>query len=374
MRICFYTNSFFPEVGGAEMVLHNLATQLVCRGETVLVVAPRVPGADNHTDFAYPVRRYAKPSSKRFAVRQTLVQLSWLHWRHRFQVLHCHSGYPAAYVGATFKALFGTPLVIRPHGSEVIPGGLIRRHARLERRLRRALAAADVVIAQGHFLKDLIIALGVEERRVQVIHNGVDLTAFAAGTPFAHPRPYILGLGRLMRHKGFDVLLRAYARLQRPACDLLLAGQGQERPQLEALTRQLGIAQRVRFLGFVAGQEKVNLLRSAQFFVCPSRREPFANVILEALAAGLPVVASDVGGNPELIRHGVHGLLFPAEDDASLAHTLQQLLQQPELVARLRGAIPDFIRDFDWPKVAACYLELYRRLAHPRSAFSPLPP
>jgi glycogen(starch) synthase len=310
------------------------------------------------------VSRYARPFSKRFGVRQTLLPLLRLHWQHRFQLLHCHSSYPPAYVGATFKRLTGLPLVIRPHGADVLPEGRIRRHPRLARRLRRTLAAADAVIAQGRFMRTVIQDLGVGADRIYTIHNGVDLTAFATGTPFPHPRPYMLGMGKMMRHKGFDVLLRAYARLATSSPDLLLAGSGPERPSLEALTQQLGIASRVHFLGFVDGQQKVNLFRSAQFFVCPSRREPFANVILEALAAGLPVVASAVGGNTELIQDGAHGLLFPSADDLTLASTLQRLLDDPMLLSRLRAAIPRFVRDFDWPVVAARYRGLYHDLLH----------
>jgi glycosyltransferase involved in cell wall biosynthesis len=365
MRICFYTNFFFPEVGGAQMVLHNLATHLVRRGEAVLVLAPYVPGHNHGGAFPYPVYRYAKPSSRRFGVRQTLARLTWLYWRHRFQVLHCHAAYPAAYVGATFKKFFGIPLVVRPYGGDdVRPEGRVRRHPRLARRLHRALAAADAIVAQGRFMQGVIAELGVEEQRLHVIHNGVDLAAFATGTPFPHPRPYILGLGELAPHKGFDILLRAYARLQHPTPDLLLAGTGPDERRLQTLAQQLGLAQRVRFLGFVAGQEKVNLFRSALFFVCPSRRDAFANVILEALAAGLPVVASAVGGNLELVRHGGHGLLFPTEDEGALAHTLQRLVNNPVLLASLRAAVPGFVRHFDWPVVADRYLELYRGLTH----------
>jgi glycosyltransferase involved in cell wall biosynthesis len=365
MRLCLYTSSFFPLVGGAEIVLHNLATHLTADGQAPVVLAPYIRRRDNHVETSYPIYRYAKPTSKRFGVRQILVHLSWLYWRHRFQLLHCHSGYPAAYVGATFKRLFGIPFVVRPHGCDVLPGDRIRRHPGLERRLRRALAVADAVIAQGGFLKDVILELGVEEKRIHVIHNGVDVAAYATGALFPHPRPYILGLGKLKPHKGFDILLRAYARLHNPPLDLLIAGHGGQQQALGTLAHQLGIGHRVRFVGFVAGQEKVNLYRSATVFVCPSRREPFANVILEALAAGLPVVASAVGGNPELVHHEKHGLLFPAEDDQALAAALRRLIDLPALRHALRASVPGFVQQFDWPSVAQRYLALYRSFTRP---------
>ncbi|HLU48536.1 MAG TPA: glycosyltransferase family 4 protein, partial [Planctomycetota bacterium] len=142
-----------------------------------------------------------------------------------------------------------------------------------------------------------------------------------------------------------------------------IAGDGRERFALEALARELEIADRVRFLGHVEGERKASLYRSARFLVCPSRSEPFANVILEGLAAGLPVVASAVGGNTELVRDGEHGLLFSSEDDAELAERIARLLGDAALLERLRAAVPAFAERFDWNRVADEYLALYEEVA-----------
>ncbi|MHC5008004.1 MAG: glycosyltransferase family 4 protein [Planctomycetota bacterium] len=370
MRICFFTDTFLPLVGGAEMVLHNLASHLAAGGDDVIVLAPRVRGADNRVDADYAVRRYAKPFSKRYGVQQLLLPLSLLQLRRRFDVLHCHAGYPPAHVGRAFGKLFGVPMVVRPHGSDVVPGGRIRRHPRLETRLRLALGAADAVVAQGAYLRDLMLDLGVDEKRIHVIHNGVDLEAFARADPYDHPRPYVLGIGNLIRRKGFDVLLRAWAKLADPTADLLLAGDGPQRVALETLARELGVASSVHFPGAVSGRRKVALYRSAVFLVCPSRAEPFANVILEGLAAGLPVLASAVGGNLELAG-GDHGVLVPSEDQEALAAALRSLLETPAQLEKMKAAVPDFIRPFDWPQTAARYRDLYCRIIDQRAAAAP---
>jgi len=359
MKICFYTDTFLPNVGGTEIVLDNLARQLSRRGESVVVLAP---GNGDDVDHGYPVVRYRKPFSKRVGVRQTLPKLLALHAQHRFDVIHCHSAYPPAYVATTLRGWFGTPVVVRPHGTDILPGERIRKHPRLEERLRETLRSVDAVVAQGEFLQEVVSELGVEQRRIRVIHNGVDLARFANAGAFDHPRPYILALGNLSHRKGFDVLLRAYARLSQPRADLIIAGDGAEADALERLAGELGISGRVRFLGQVEGQTQVDLYRSADFFVCPSRREPFANVILEALASGLPVVASSVGGNLQLVNDGVHGLLFPSEDDAGLATAMQQLIGQPRLIAGMSRSALEFVKDFNWPVVAERYLNLYREV------------
>lgn len=343
------------------MFLHNLGNQLTQQGHEVHVLAPKLKGAHEH-DMYYRVHRYGQPSSKRYLVRQTLPWLFWLHWRFRFDILHCHAGYPQAYVGAVFKKWAGIPMVVRPHGSDIVPEGRIRRHPRLEKRLREGLTAADAIVAQGRYLKESIVALGVDKDRVSIIHNGVDLKSFARAEPFPHPRPYILAVGSLIRRKGFDLLLEAYKKLKVPCPDLLIAGTGREMDQLKSLAGDLLLADRVRFLGFIDGPKKVSLYRSAQFLVCPSRKEPFANVILEAMAANLPVVASDVDGSPEMVRHGENGLLFPCEDVAALAGVLQDLIDNQAFLDRLRSGVAPFVSQFDWPCIAARYLVLYRRL------------
>jgi len=362
MRICFFADTFFPLVGGAETVLHNLASRLADRGEHCVVFAPQVRGMDNHVDAPYEVVRYPKLRSKRFGVRRLVLPLVKLHKKHRFDLLHCHAGYPPAFVGRTFRRFFPMPMTVRPHGSDILPGERIRKIPRLENRLRGGLLSAAAVIAQGDFLKQVIHELGVDESRIRVIHNGVDVDAFSSAPEFEHARPYILGIGNLSFRKGFDVLLRAYAQIDEPPADVLIAGDGREREALENLAKELGVAERVRFLGSVSGEEKVSVYRSAQFLVVPSRSEPFANVILEGLASGIPIVASAVGGNTQLVVPGQHGELFPSEDHEALANELRRLFDDPGHLAKLRSAVPEFVADFAWSRTAERYLDLYREL------------
>lgn len=365
MNICFYTDTFFPWVGGAETVLDNLARELTGLGHHIVVLAPK---ARNTHDAQYPyeVVRYRKPFSKRIGLRLMVPRLVMLHRRHRFDIIHCHSSYPPAYVALAFRKLFDVPIVVRPHGSDVLPGGRIRSNPRVEKKLKRTLARVDAVIAQGAFLKATVEELGVDPAKVYVIHNGVNLKEFSQGKPFGHPRPYMLGLGNWIPRKGFDVLLRAFAMLRDDAPDLLLAGRGGEEEKLKTLARELGITQRVRFVGFIQGQPKVDLYRGAMFFVCPSRIEPFGNVILEAMASGLPVVATAVGGNTELIADGERGLLCESENPESLADALQRMLENPQLVSEFSLAATKFVAEYDWPVVAGHYLERYRQVIQRR--------
>ena len=363
LSICAYTDTFLPDVGGAEVVLDTLAAKLQDAGHSVVVLAPNTRTKGPHPNSIYRLSRYRRPVSKRFGVRLTLGRLIGLHARHRFDVIHCHAAYPQGYVASSFKKLFGVPYVIRPHGSDILAGERIRSNSRLEERLQQALRNADGIVAQGESLKETILRLGVDERRVHVIHNGVDLATFAQSSTPPYAKPYLLGLGNLSYRKGFDVLLKAYAKLEGPAADLVIAGSGREEATLKALCHQLGLGRRVHFPGHVAGAEKVSLYRGAQFFVCPSRREPFANVLLEALASGLPIVATAVGGNTELVRDRCHGLLCPADDVGALAGAMAMLLHDCDLRKRYGRAARQFVAPFDWRFIAAAYENLYRQVA-----------
>jgi glycosyltransferase involved in cell wall biosynthesis len=360
LSICLFTDVCLPSLGGAQAVLDQLCRQLVRLGHRPVVVAPPAREPFDDRRFGYPVVRHRRQWSKRFAVRAILPRLLALHARHRFDVVHCHTAYPQAYVARTLRQLTGIPYVVRPHGADVLPDEAIRRVPRLADRMCRALTAADAVIAQGESLRDVILGIGVAAERIVTINNGVDVAAFAAAEPFPHPRPYILGLGSLVRHKGFDLLVDAYAQLPHPAVDLLIAGGGAEAGVLEHRIAQLRLRDCVQLLGPVTGDRKVSLYRSAEWFVCPSRREPFANVILEALASGLPVVATDVGGNRELVQPEVNGLLCQSESPAALATAMQRLLGEAAFTDRLRGGARSSIADRDWSEVATRYVDVYR--------------
>jgi glycosyltransferase involved in cell wall biosynthesis len=156
----------------------------------------------------------------------------------------------------------------------------------------------------------------------------------------ASPAPAdVLFVGRLIAAKGVDVLLEALARVG--GVTAAIAGDGPERAELEEVARRLGITDRVRFLGWISARERDELFAGAKAFVMPSLwQEPFGIAGLEALAAGVPVVASAVGGIPSWLRHDEAGLLVPAAAPDALAEALERLLGEEGLHARLRAQGP----------------------------------
>lgn len=227
--------------------------------------------------------------------------------------------------------------------------------------------AAAVVTVSAAIADDLAQSCGLDRTRLTVIPNPVaPAERLAAAEPVAHPwlapegPPLLLGVGRLHRQKDFATLLHATARLGRDQpVRLALLGEGAERSGLERLARELGIGDRVAFLGFVANP--FAWMARARVLVLTSRLEGFGNVLAEALAAGLPVVASDIPGGPrEILDGGRFGRLVPPGDAAGFATAIAWTLARPPDGALLRARARDFALD----RVAERYLALLTGQRH----------
>jgi glycosyltransferase involved in cell wall biosynthesis len=287
--------------------------------------------------------------------------------RHHIELVHVQcvsaNGYYARRVGRRL----GLPIVVTSQGERTMDAGnAFARSAFLNDTLRGLLDSADFVTACSRdTLHDLEGYIGESfGSRAEVIYNGVSTEDFDidAGVPYQHPSPYVLGIGRLVPQKGFDVLLRAFAEAVRRdgfGQDLLLAGDGSERRRLEAIVDDLGLQGRVHLIGPADRALAVSLLNGCSFAVVPSRSEPLGIVTLEAMAAGKAVIASAVGGIPEIVRHEHNGLLVSAEDVQELAAALTRLASDEQLAKRLSEAGRTFVSAFTWPKIADQYEAVY---------------
>jgi len=193
----------------------------------------------------------------------------------------------------------------------------------------------DWLVANTRGIADYLVREGVPADRVHhqinFVPDGMD------GTIFTGPRrggPVIAALGRLHPNKAFDTLIRAFATLEDGT--LWLAGDGPDRQALATLAAELGVAERVMFLGWQDDPQAV--IRGADLFVCPSRHEPFGNVIAEAMACGKPVISTASHGGMELIEDGVNGVLVPVDDAGAMGDAMRQVSGDPALARRLAAA------------------------------------
>jgi glycosyltransferase involved in cell wall biosynthesis len=213
-------------------------------------------------------------------------------------------------------------------------------------------------------IRDYLLGAGWPPERAHYLPNFADAAPAApigratVGTPVG--APLLLAMGRLHENKAFDVLLDALARL--PGVHLWLAGTGRLDGALKAQAERLGIQDRVRFLGWRADG---SALRAAcDVFVCPSRIEPLGNVVLEAWAAGKPVVAAVAAGPVEIMTDEKSGLLVPIDDADALAAAIRRILDDPALARRLAaGGSAAYGAEFAEPAVVARYLDFFRSIA-----------
>lgn len=196
------------------------------------------------------------------------------------------------------------------------------------------------IVAISESVRSSLIAHGIQEKRIIVIHNAIDIARCADATPSTIKTDLgvegefvYLFVGRLVRQKAVDILLPAFAQQERGI--LILAGDGEDRTRLEAQAAELGIASRVFFLG--VRHDVPSLMKSADCFVLASRWEGFGVVLAEALACGLPVVATKVDGIREVVEDGVSGILVPSEDIAALAGALRTMRVDDALRTRMKA-------------------------------------
>ncbi len=334
MKFALFTTTFYPTLGGAEKQLDLLARGLMAEGHQVVVIAPSAKKASDDLRFPYPVYRYPKIRSKKFGLRWHARFMERLHRSQRFDILHAHGAFPAAYMVMDFAKKHRLPLVLRAYGGDVLPGEGIAGSPWLRRKLERAAAAADRLIAQNAELVTLLGELSGHPERVVQIPNGLDLSEVGAVSPAAAAQwsassPFVCTLSNLYPKKGLDLLLEAWAIVVRelPQARLIIAGHGPERETLRDRAEQLGIAASVLFPGNITGSEKWALLGCCEVYVSSARREPFSNALLEALAAGCRVVATDTGANGEMVRTCGLGELVPVGDIPALARALTQALK-----------------------------------------------
>ncbi|MDQ3555795.1 MAG: glycosyltransferase family 4 protein, partial [Gemmatimonadota bacterium] len=222
----------------------------------------------------------------------------------------------------------------------------------LERGVPRVYRHTPVQVISESTADDLA-ARGLPRRSIRVIHPGVDTAFFTPAGPRAE-RPCFVYVGRLKRYKGVDTLIRAFAELAANGCEaeLHIAGKGEHETALRALVGRLGLADRVRFRGWVSEAEKRDLFRRAWANVFPSPKEGWGITNVEAAACGTPSVASDAPGLRDSVADGRSGVLFPAGDFAALAVALRRLSTQPQEVERLGRGAREFAESHSWDRTA----------------------
>lgn len=368
MRLLFITQDFPPDVGGIQTYAVELARRLAPRCDDFAVLAPTMPGAAA-VDAALPfevIRLNATADSlalKAFGPVRRLARARGFDTAFHVQWPTALSTMLARFAGGPrriFVAAHGRELLFEPLSgvAQVIYDAvraLILRHA-------------DGLFPVSSYTADLLETLGAPAERITILHNGTDPATFrpADAAPLRaqlglNGQRVLLTVGRLVGRKGIDTVLHALPDLARavPGVTYLVAGDGPDRPRLEALARRLGVDESVRFVGSVNGAEDLrDHYNACDVFVMPAREAPpdvegFGIVFLEAGACGKPVVGARAGGVPDAIRHGETGLLVAPDDAPALAASLSHLLHDEAEADRLgRRGRQRVVEEATWDHVA----------------------
>lgn len=279
-----------------------------------------------------------------------------------FDLIDAHYYYPDGVAAGLLARWLHKPFVVTARGTDL---NLIPQHALPRHLIVQTAAQASASIGVCRALMDRLRELGADASKLHTLRNGVDLQRFTpepraearARLGLTPPGPYLLSVGHLIERKGHHIAIEALALL--PGVRLLVAGSGPEEGALKSLAARLGVTERVHWAGVVPQDELKWWYSAADALVLCSSREGWANVLLEAMACGTPVVATHIWGTPEVVSTPAAGVLMAGRDSVSLAQAWQRLAGAPPS----REATRAHAETFSWDATTQGQLDLFRSLA-----------
>lgn len=287
-----------------------------------------------------------------------------------FDLIDAHYFYPDGVAACLLGWAVGKPVIITARGTDlnVLPNFRLPR-----RMICWAAGKAAAVITVSAALEYRLLEIGAMPRRLDVLRNGVDLMRFRPDAARDETRrslgvqgALVLSVGSLVESKGHHIVMMAVQRL--PGIQLLIAGDGPDRPRLVQLAETLGLGSRVRFLGEVPNGELPRLYGAADVVALASSREGLPNVALEAMACGAPIVATDVGGIPEVVQQPLAGRLVQRRAPHAFAEAIQSVLAQTEE----RSEIRTYAERFNWSATTTRQIELFAEIVTSTGLTSPV--
>ena len=396
MKIALLASTFLPRVGGAEMVVHNLAMGLQERGHDVTVITwwglwAGVRGRVPYRVMPLLPRSFTHGARRRWEAGRGSTgfvgaQIAALQRVFRFDVWNIHMAYPLGMLAAPTLARLGVPVVTTCHGDDLIIkpelGFVLRSNPHMDCAIRTSFELSSKVTAISPFMRREFEAAGLPSAKIVDVPNGVHVGHIAGmqvdriavrrrwglgGEDFL-----ILSVGRNHPQKGYDLIPGILKGLAEKGCRpvWMVVGQGLETLRVAGDAAQLGgrlicvpqIGGRKRdelLKGRTPARELVELLRAADVFALPSYFEGMPLVLLEAMAAGLPVVTTDVDGCIDTVGRGDAALITPAGDGSAMADALRELMSDAGLRERLSARGRDRAARHDWPVIVGLYEKAY---------------
>lgn len=385
MNVCMLSSRFYPIIGGAEQQAQRLSRRMRERGINVFIVTCRYRGlSPDESIDGIPVHRIGTIYN-RMEPRGKIPSLHMMAGlfchlvqnRKRIDIIHVHGAAKMAMTANAAKRFIKKPVVVKVATASTAGTGegdlYSAETASLGNARLSLLRMSDACIATTEQIQRELIARGVPAARIALIPNGVDTRRLMPPAPDEKrmlkeklnitSKTVSLFVGRLIRRKGVDTLLRAWQEviLEFPDAILLVAGAGEEEENLKGTARSLRLGASVVFVGAVDPTEIDNYFKVADLCIFPSLSEGMPNVLLEAMSCGIPVVASAIGGIVDVITSGENGLLVPPDDHGALAASVKRLLAGGGAAFGAMGR-KSVIERFSLDTVTDRYIELYKIL------------
>ena len=374
MRILILNSEYPPIGGGAGNASANLARCLADLGHEVSVVTarfgdqPHLEKSTNLTVIRIPALRRKQDRSG--ALEQIVFILSASFWTLRLirqlkpDVTLAFFGVPSGAVTLFIKLVTKIPYVVSLRGGDVPgfrPYDFGTYHKLIAPLLRIIWKQASAIVANSNGLRELAVQFDARFE-IPVIPNGVDLELYRTDAR-STAMPRLFSVGRIVHQKGLDLAMQALAGLKELSWEWRIAGDGPQLDALKLLAQKLGIADRVQFLGWQAREQLIEQYHWSNLFLFPSRHEGMPNAVLEAMASGLPVIASRIAGSEELVSNGETGFLFPSEDIEALRDALRKLISDTVLRQTMGNVARRHMEErYSWAATAEQYALLLEKV------------
>lgn len=277
--------------------------------------------------------------------------------KNKYDAIIAWSGVPSGFIAMTLSFIFHIPYIVLLRGADV--PFYDKRWIKLDRFVFRFLSPyiwkkSLLTVANSQSLRDLAYKTS-RKKKIDIIHNGIDLKRYSDKSDIKMMPPQIIAVGRLNKIKGFDLLIQAVAGIKSP-CQLVIAGDGPEKENLENLAKMLGIENKVILLGRLEKEQLIHFYQESSIFCMSSYNEGMSNAMLEAIACGLPIVTTQVGGAAELVKG--NGTIVPCGDSFALQSALETLLENPERMKQYSERSLQIASEFSWEIVTNSFIAL----------------
>ncbi len=374
MKLLLINNEFPPIGGGGSTVTKYAVKHLVAAGHEVTLVTSRYRGLpkreviDGGTIIRIPtIRRHSDWSAPWELVVfgiSALVYCFGYSLRHRVDFIQAYFAVPAGWVAWVLSYLRGIPYAVYFGGSD-IPNANPSRFKHIYPFITPLLRAIWRRAQFRTVCSEDLVRLGEaadQTSEFMLIPNGVETARFKPINRPQNPKVKILFIGRLIPRKGFQRVVKALPKvreLTNVPFEVEVVGTGEYQNELDSLASSLGVSDLIRYVGTVPYDQLEKSYQYADIFVLTSLSEGMPVVVLEAMGCGLPVLASDVGGNNEIVREGENGYLIDGDDTDKLARDLSRLIDDPELRQRMGEASREISLQYDWSEIMQRYNDLY---------------